>query len=360
MSGPGRRQWRPTGEKTENLGFVELDSGAVHGTFQRPSTGRRITMTAVPVVADEAGAPREQGDAIGSPGSYEVAFVLAIPGSDAYVAALDLSEFAESGSSLLQLPPRAHQVRIVVHRGASGTQEFTISKNASGLLSKIVLSVKADTFVDAEQEAHDLVAPMLSWWSFRYNVAIHLKGWIVRETATGALRVDLGVLGRPAITDDNRYFSRPEYRFVLSTYREGMNTNNVFYQALCFWKVIEGTLRLRGVRRRNEGAAFSEPLNEVIPAGDALEALEFHDRESLRPYTGRTFGYVREKLRPVVRNAIAHLDPTGQEDSLVADEFADFSRCEDAAAVLRHIGRLMLENELRSDPEVEPLLHQGS
>src|SRR5438876_6796317 len=217
MTRPGRSSWRATGERTHSIGFVPLDSGAARGTFQRPATSRRITMTAVRVLADDAGTPHEQGHSIGSSGTYEVSFVLSTPGSDAYVADLDLSEFAESGSSLLQLPPRADQVRILVDRGNGVGQEFTASKNASGLLSKIVVSVDADTFVEAEQQAHDLVAPMLSWWSFRYNVAIDLRGWIVREAATGAVRVDVGVLGRPAITDDTRYYSRPEFRFVLST-----------------------------------------------------------------------------------------------------------------------------------------------
>jgi hypothetical protein len=46
----------------------------------------------------------------------------------------------------------------------------------------------------------------------------------------------------------------------------------------------------------------------------------------------------------VLRNAIAHLDPEG--DSVVADRFDDFARCEQAVPVLRHIARQMLANEL--------------
>src|SRR5581483_4591057 len=92
--------------------------------------------------------------------------------------------------------------------------------NANGLVSSAVVKLQAPTFVDAERAAHDMLAPMLSWWSYRYDVPIDLKGWMVMELATKATRLRFGVLARAVPTENNRYASKPEFRYILSAYRE--------------------------------------------------------------------------------------------------------------------------------------------
>jgi hypothetical protein len=210
--------------------------------------------------------------------------------------------------------------------------------------------------VAAERDAHDLLAPVLSWWSYRYDVPIDLKGWMVRELATKITRLRFGVLARAVPTENNRYISKPEFRFVLSAYREGMNAINPMYQACCFYRVIEGARRLRAKRRTRIGARFREPTTEQMPSGDALAAMNFHDRTAIAPYAGRAFTYVQAHLRDLVRNAASHLDPTGEQETLRADEFADIMRCEDASLVLKYIARGILENEFRADPDLGGLL----
>jgi len=236
------------------------------------------------------------------------------------------------------------------------TYTYTVTANAQLLASTAVVSVVATTFAGAERAAHDLVAPMLSWWSYRYDVPIELKGWAVRERATNITRLRFGVLARSAQTDNNSYVAKPEYRYVLSAYREGMNATNPMYQACCFYRVIEGAHRLRGARRIAVGASFREPTNEAIPSGEPLAQLNFHERAAIRPYAGRSFGFVRDQLRDLVRNAASHLDPTGAQETLIADELADLTRCEDATLVLKYMARVILDNEFRADPDVAPLL----
>ncbi|HZP97446.1 MAG TPA: hypothetical protein VFC31_14095 [Candidatus Limnocylindria bacterium] len=65
---------------------------------------------------------------------------------------------------------------------------------------------------------------------------------------------------------------------------------------------------------------------------------------------------MRDQLRDLVRDAASHLDPTGEQETLMADQFADITRFEDASLVLKYIARVMLDNEFRADPDLAPLL----
>ncbi|HZP97447.1 MAG TPA: hypothetical protein VFC31_14100 [Candidatus Limnocylindria bacterium] len=200
---------------------------------------RRVALTNVPVYVGE-----EEGDdsrAVGAPGEYEVTFILSAPGNEAFLTQMDVKEFLESGYSLLQLPPGTHAVVVNVP-GQAPAPVLKLLPNASGLVG------------------------------------------------TAVVRFRFGVLARAVPTDNNRYVSKPELRYVLSAYREGMNAINAMYQACCFYRVIEGAHRLRARRPAAAGSAYREPTNEVMPSGEALAALNLHDRVALAPYAGRTFG----------------------------------------------------------------------
>lgn len=40
----------------------------------------------------------------------------------------------------------------------------------------------------------------------------------------------------------------------------------------------------------------------------------------------------------------------------MADRLADITRCEDASLVLKHIARVMLDNEFRANPDLATML----
>lgn len=115
--------------------------------------------------------------------------------------------------------------------------------------------------------------------------------------------------------------------------------------------MIEGLKKLRAKRREAvlaSGAEYKEPLNERIPAYEAdLVTVSLYLRESFRPYFGQKFNRVLEQFRNLLRNAVAHLDSTG--DTLVADDFEDVAQCERAVPVIRYLSRVMLSNELQAD-----------
>jgi hypothetical protein len=245
--------------------------------------------------------------------------------------------------------------------------------NARGSIANITITVEASSFSLAEQTAYNIVAPMVSWLSYKHDVGIEFHGWIVHETATGSFRIRAGVSGAGQQTSASEFMSKHEYRTVLSAYREGLNALNVFYQVLCFYKVIEGVLTIRSERKRREGTAFREPANERVPTSRSELGTETdEDADSFDPYLGKSFGAVRQTLRPVIRNAVAHLNPLGEQTSangrgrrrsrathapsLIADVFHDLMLCETTMPVVKYMARVMLDNELRSDPDVAQFL----
>ena len=66
--------------------------------------------------------------------------------------------------------------------------------------------------------------------------------------------------------------------------------------------------------------------------------------ESFRPFLGRKFSSIVDHFRPLVRNAIAHLDPA--QDVLDIDRFQDVQACERAVPILRYIARTLIRFEL--------------
>ncbi len=67
------------------------------------------------------------------------------------------------------------------------------------------------------------------------------------------------------------------------------------------------------------------------------------EREPFRPYLGKSFESVYTATLHLARNAALHINP-GQ-DLRVADYVVDVSTCRDAAPVLRHIARILVEHE---------------
>ncbi len=229
----------------------------------------------------------------------------------------------------------------LVH-AADGSPAHTVilKPNEHDRLATAHLTVQAQGFNDAQRTAHDLVAPLLSRWSFEHDVAVDITAVELLEVATGSRRWNVKLLGmvKPAAALAGP--STPALRGLLAAYREGVSSLTVFYQVLAFFRIYESVKKLRAMRRSSmRGLAAKERL----PADERLLSDEW-TRDSFRPYLGKKFTAVIDDLRDVLRHAIAHLDPEG--DSVVADRYDDLARCEQVVPVLRYIARQMLTNEL--------------
>ena len=183
-----------------------------------------------------------------------------------------------------------------------------------------------------------------------------MKYYEVLEEQTLVQKWVVNLLGKAKPLGVNlKALSQPEFRTVFAAYREATNTTNVFYQLLCFYKVIEGVKKIRAKRKKDTldaGLVYREPSNEQIPSPEEnLGISNEYLRDYFRPYLGQKFTKVLDEFSRVLRNAVAHLDPEG--DSLIADEFDDIAQCERAVPVIRYVSKIMLQNELQVVPDLE-------
>ena len=191
---------------------------------------------------------------------------------------------------------------------------------------------------------------LLSELCFSHDVAIDVSGYDILEEATGSRLGTTGMVGKikllslPTISIEATH--EQAHRRLLAAYREGMNATNVLYQALNFSKVLEGCLKLH-----NEATARVEPekaRRELmrIPASASQIPVAQEFLEQFGPFLGWKFTRVLDHFRPMIRNAIAHLDP--EQDVLDVDHFDDIQRCEKAIPVLRFMARTWMNAELFS------------
>lgn len=326
--------------------------------FPRPETNSKMEFTLVPGFPPnhpQSKTPRSQ---FGGRSAYDVRYILSIPGVDVFKNSVDFGKFTNSGDSLLQLPIGEHLV--IKFKDETLETEIQFLGNNKGILSQIRLRVECDSFEIAERFAHERVSIILSYWSFIYDVAIEISSYLIIEEKTGTQKYQVGLIGKVKPFNNELLFTvSDEYRRVLAAYREAMNSSNLFYQALSFYKVIEGTKNLRIKEKRKtqsfpKGTEFWEQ-NEKFPDDINLLPIEkildkeFGNQENeitkkaFTKYLGMDFKDVRDDLTNLIRNAVAHLGDF--EKVLDADRFDDVVTCSRAIPVLKFIARKMLEND---------------
>lgn len=143
----------------------------------------------------------------------------------------------------------------------------------------------------------------------------------------------------------------PQLRMFLAAYREGLNGNSPLYQALSFYKILEGatkfhTNRVRAARKRGEPAP-ADPMARQIPADpDGLAEVTVWSRDNFTPYLGKSFAEIREEVTDIIRNAVAHISPN--MDLRIADYAADIQACRSITPVLLYVARDLIHEELAS------------
>ncbi len=316
----------------------------------RPHVTERVVYTVVPVFdgSETRGAP----DPAGSPGTYQVLYVLAIPGQAVVYDAVDFAQITAGGDSLLAVGPNVHQLRCDIYDANGNTQLVTVNVNKEHRLRSVELTVQADSFKQAGSIGHDLVAPMLSRWSYQHDVPITTSAELIVEKATQTQRCSLRVVGAVKVFSDTAGASDPDHRVLLSAYRDGISSTEPLWQALSLFRVAEGVQFLRQSRVAAAISTGSTPptFGERIPE-DVTSVGQPNDvalRESLQAHAGRKFTAVLDDVRATLRNAIAHLDPDAT--ILVQDRWEDLQKVEQFLPCLRWIARHLLDSELQQVP----------
>jgi hypothetical protein len=277
--------------------------------------------------------------------------VIGIPGKNVYRNHLQIGQGHADSDSLVVFPERVVSFNVRLDESGKTVGEIVLRPNSERRLALAQMRVQAKSFVDAEKTAYNTVAGFLSYLSYSTDVGIEISGYEITEESTGTRKAVFGMLGKmkyfavgrdigPMVSDEN-------YRRVFAAYREGMNAANVFYQALSFAKAIEGCGKIRNGKNAKAKKSGTELINPSLSIPDNVRELPIEDdllRDCFKPFLGRKFSYVIDHFRPVVRNAISHLDPTKQV--LDIDRFDDVQACERAIPVLRFIARKLIGFEI--------------
>jgi hypothetical protein len=313
-------------------------STTVSAEFPRPKVNGKMSISAVPVFEDHPNA-----SPAGGPGLYQVVFVLGVPGKTLFHEFFDIPRLLRSGDSLLELPTGAAEVRCSLQLD-SGAIDIRFLGNDHNRLARAEMALNATSFAHAEEIAWNRISDMLSAWAFRHDSAVDISGYQIKETLTGAIVANFGIVGDTSILDFNTTWqSTEERRSLLATYREGVNNTNPFYQFLCFFKVIEGVHKIRVQRRKSDlKKGILRRDAEKFPS--ALEEFPSSLTDHAVRLAGKRFNAVVDEMRATVRNALAHLNP--HEDHLIADRFKNVKQCESQIPTVRYIARQMLQAEL--------------
>jgi hypothetical protein len=333
-AGSRSRQRRRTASRTKAPQAVRLE-------IPRPRVTEYNAITMVPGFAGgEAGPPS------GSPGDYHIVFVLGVPGVSGVATSLSFDDMLAGGDSLLQ--GAGLQVNLESSSGST-LHVARIIPNSQGRLAQVRLSVTADSFAAAENEAYDAVMPVLSRIAFEADTPVEVTAVLLTEQATQIRSLGATMAGAVQPAPALAGLMTPELRPFLAAYREGLNANSQLYQALSFYKVIEGmaafhTRRTRAASRRG-GEVAPDPLAKRIPAEPAdLTDMTEWARGVFAPHLGKTFAEIKDSVSDTIRNAIAHIIP--DRDIRVADYHADIRACRNITPILRYIARELIRDEL--------------
>lgn len=344
------RKKKPTRRKSSS-NHISKPEPLTNALVLRPNTSSRVEHVIVPVPPPNSPLAQIPRSPEGSSGIYLITFVLCVPGQKGFQDNLNFPTLRDAGDSLLFLPNGIRDIKIQVS-ASQGIAEIALLKNKKGAISHAMTRIHADNFKDAESKAYEIVVPTLSHLSFKFDIALDVMGFEVLEEKTKTTLYSYGVLGRPKLFNNLENFSSEiEYRRFFSAYREALNSTNTFYQALNFYKVIEGVLAHR-IRQKRAAKSYTKGdsgflTTEVLPK--TLEDISSYDDFTVGEFNihlGKEFKDIQEHYRDLVRNAIAHLS---QLDSVLdADNYDDISTCEKAAPVLKFMARQMLLNDLEA------------
>lgn len=311
----------------------------------RPRVTERVHIAAVPQLAP--GVPT--GAVGGAHGDYEVTLVLGVPGISSVSTAMDISQLLAAGDSLLE----GDGLKIEL-QGAGGCCQITatVLPNAQHRLAQVKLTVLAKDFADAERMALDHISAVLSRIAFQADTAIEISGIVVTEKATEIVHAAVTVIGsvQPAPTAAVEGWSTEQLRPFLAAYREGLNNPNApLYQALSFYKILEGAPAFHKNRSRAAEKAGTapppDPFDAVIPSDVSQLPADPLNRDAFTPYLGMSFAEVTQQVKKTIRDGAAHLKP-GMEELRIADITEDIRACRAIVPVLRYMARSVIEGEL--------------
>jgi len=340
--------------------------------FGLPGQHQNIVMR--PVFPE--GDPRNDIPVDGALGRYRVVLTLARPG----ILPKPETEFSLDpdvpGDSHLAISPPAVERRPVggqvTHIQFETTTDqgqliFNGYPNGNGFLGRLVAELDASSLRDAQYKAHRAVAPTLSQISAQLDVPMHV--WRIHTTFLPTRLQQITVINpflatAPVFHDGEM---SPEYRGLVSLYREALESTSPVYQFLCLYKIAEG-IRLRRDRITAEAvqrgdqpprwpsrripdtvAACVPWLNSIYGGNRQWDEMAL-DAILVTEARGKKINKLLDKEMTDLRVDIAHAlsDATGNI-SMTADEMLHIERVNKSLPLMKCIVRRLLKDDFPTE-----------
>ncbi|MGB9433785.1 MAG: methylamine utilization protein MauJ [Candidatus Acidiferrum sp.] len=162
-------------------------------------------------------------------------------------------DFKGAGDSFIQIAkPEGERTendadRVVIfssHITETGVEKLEVEgiPNKEGRLAQCVVELPAPSFAEADRIAFGAVSGFFSTLAFEIDVPVRLGQLNIEQTSTQNASMTYtcpypDVHLTAAGTDLSQ---NPYVQSLLSLYREGINSNSMNYQFLCWYKVVEG------------------------------------------------------------------------------------------------------------------------
>ena len=315
---------------------------------------------------------RNFGNPGGDEGDYKVIFTISRPGfslhpEGSFTFNPDLegdSHLAITEPAIKEILRRNGDAINIASNSDVGNFNFLGFPNRKGFLGKIILSpINALNFEDAEKRAYRALTPSLSNISLFFDIPLHICQTEVCELRTNSKRLSvlLPFIEKPFTTELPKILSQSLRKYG-GYYREALNSNSVFYNFLCFFKIIEGMRERRKELNSKKKSQCEKPqkyprhkipstksdklklLDSIFPIShnwDDMALDQVFPRESI---DRNIFDIVDKELKNL-RNKIAHAFLKPSKPTLSLDEAEDINLVQKWLPLTKCIARLVLKDE---------------
>jgi hypothetical protein len=320
----------------------------------------------------------------GEPGGYEATFTLLQPGQVAErvkgfgtTRVWEVQNERIAGDSHLaicmpkdaQPSPNAEMgvaMPISINRpdGSASDMDVVLKPNPDGRLAKVLVSLEAESFNNAEKRAYFEASSILSDLSFKLDLPLRIAHTHLKEISSGHVRIGfvrqfpyrgMGNLPEFEKRDETSAgftmgMKGSTYAALTSIYREALNTESPYYQFLCFCRIIQ---RLKTRLRPKWKKIILEHDKGLVPTYQRHEKFQEAQEDEHFPaeILGKKFNAVYDDYLTPLRDGIAHVFLEDMKDERSAERSTDehefVSEVYVHLPVAHHIARTMLSNDFK-------------
>jgi hypothetical protein len=246
--------------------------------------------------------------------------------------------------------------------------------NKEGRLAQCSVELNAPSFAEADRIAFGAVSSFFSTLAFELDVPVRLGQLNIEQAATqnASMTYTCPYPDVHLTAAGTELSNIPYIQSLLSLYREGINSNSMNYQFLCWYKVVEGINweRTKELSKQPAGAkgSFKLKIHESLPhtkeevrklVAETFPLLdpagvkdERWDHLAPDEVLGWRFNRIRQERLEAVRNKIAHmLTEAGGDMSLSPDTHSHRAEVTHWITLLRMMARIMIRNEQARLPQ---------